>query len=65
MCLLGTIERKTNMANVWLPAACCVMDTCLLDTGELKVVEFNCINGSGFYDHDVKKIMKVWWEYHQ
>ncbi len=63
---LDTYKVKAqDMANGWLPSACCVMDTCLLDTGELKVVEFNCINGSGFYDHDVKKIMRAWWEYHQ
>lgn len=48
------------LADNWLPDPCCVMDTALLDSGEIKVVEFNCINGSGFYDHDVRKIMTTW-----
>lgn len=53
-----------KLANKWLPNECCVMDTCLLDGGDMKIVEFNCINGSGFYDHDVKKIMTAWSAYH-
>lgn len=48
------------LADKWLPDSCCVMDTALLDSGETKVVEFNCINASGFYDHDIKKILKAW-----
>lgn len=56
--------KAQDLANKWLPAANCVMDTCLLDTGEIKVVEFNCINGSGFYDHDIKKIMTAWSKYY-
>lgn len=47
----------------WLLSACCVMDTCLLDDRQYKVVEFNCINGSGFYDYDIKKIMTALYEY--
>jgi hypothetical protein len=50
-------------ADQWLPDACCVMDIALVEH-ELKVIEFNCINGSGFYDHDVTKIFKALWEYH-
>ena len=52
------------LAYQWLPDACCVMDTALLDSGETKVVEFNCINGSGFYDHDIKKVMTAWMEHY-
>lgn len=59
--LYGLIQ---SLADKWLPSACCVMDTCLLENGETKIVEFNCINGSGFYDHDIKKIMTAWWRWH-
>lgn len=52
-----------SLADKWLPAPCCVMDTCMLSNGVTKVVEFNCINGSGFYDNDVGKVMTHWWRY--
>ncbi len=52
--------QAQEMADKWLPNACCVMDTALLDSGEMKVIEFNCINGSGFYDHNIKKILTAW-----
>lgn len=52
------------LADKWLPDSCCVMDTALLDSGDMKIVEFNCINGSGFYDHDMRKIMKAWFDFH-
>ncbi len=35
----------------------CVMDLALTNEG-LKVVEFNCLNASGFYYHDVRAIVK-------
>ena len=38
------------------------MDLALVKEG-LKVIEFNCINASGFYDHDVKAIMTSLYEY--
>jgi len=42
-------------ADKWLPNRNVVMDLALVDN-ELKVIEFNCINCSGFYNHDVRKI---------
>ena len=53
-----------TLADKWLPDPCCVMDLALLKEGETKVVEFNCINGSGFYDHNIKKVMTAWSKYH-
>lgn len=52
--------QAQTLADKWLPNPCCVMDLALLDSGDIKVVEFNCINGSGFYHHDIKKIMTTW-----
>lgn len=56
------LEEAQSLADRWLPDQCCVMDVALVDD-ELKVIEFNCINSSGFYDHDVDKIFKEWYEY--
>lgn len=46
-----------RMAGEWLPHRNCVMDIALVDDG-FKVIEFNCINCSGFYDHDIPLIVK-------
>ncbi len=43
--------------NGWLPMDTCVMDMALTPEGEYRVVEFNCINCSGFYDHDLKALV--------
>ncbi len=51
------------MATKWLPHECCVMDVALLDGDTFKVVEFNTINGSGFYDNDVNVIVSAMSEY--
>lgn len=56
------ITEAQAMADVWLPHDCCVMDTALVDD-KLYVVEFNCINSSGFYGHDVDKIFRELWKY--
>jgi hypothetical protein len=57
------LKEAQTFADKWLPDECVVMDLALAD-GELKVIEFNCINGSGFYDHDIPKIFESWWNYH-
>ena len=49
------IARK--MAEKWLPCENIVMDICLLESGEYKVVEFNCINSSGWYNSDIEKFI--------
>jgi hypothetical protein len=51
----GVYREAQNLADGWLPAPCVVMDTALVN-GELKVIEFNCINASGFYNHNVDLI---------
>lgn len=58
------INEAQSMADIWLPDPCVVMDTALVGD-EIKVIEFNCINSSGFYDNDVDAIFKALWEYHQ
>ena len=49
------IAEAQTFADKWLPHENCVMDIALVD-GKPKVIEFNNINGSGFYDHDVEKV---------
>ncbi len=56
------IEAAQEMANVWLPHETCVMDIAKTEEG-LKVIEFNCFNGSGFYVNDISKIVKAVTEY--
>lgn len=60
-------ERLTNaqlMANAWLPHENCVMD--LADTEDgLKVIEFNCINAAGFYNHDINAVVEALTRYYQ
>lgn len=58
------IDEAQTFADKWLPDDCCVMDLALVD-GELKVIEFNTLNSSGFYDHDIPAVFKALWEYHQ
>jgi hypothetical protein len=59
----AVIDEAQSLANVWLPDQCVVMDTALVGD-EIKVIEFNTINSSGFYDNDVDAVFKALWEYH-
>ena len=56
------IAEAQQFADKWLPSPCCVMDLALVDN-QLKVVEFNCINSSGFYDTDIDLILKELYNY--
>lgn len=49
---LEVLEIAQKMADLWLPETCVAMDIGVTEEG-YKVVEFNCINCSGFYDHDL------------
>ena len=57
------IDEAQGIADIWLPCDCVVMDTALTFQG-VKVIEFNCINSSGFYDNDIKAIFTALWAYH-
>lgn len=59
------IKEAQQLADGWLPSPCCVMDTAIIEeSSDTKIVEFNCINASGFYDNDISAIFKTLWEYH-
>lgn len=52
------LKEAQQMANIWLPHPTCVMDLAETDEG-LRVVEFNTFNSSGFYHHDIPKIIRA------
>jgi hypothetical protein len=58
-----------KLADKWLPHETCVMDICLVknENGghDMKIVEFNSLNSSGFYDHDVDLLFKRLSEYYE
>ena len=59
----AVIQEAQRFADGWLPDPCCVMDLALVNN-EVKVIEFNCINSSGFYDNDVDAVFKSLYDYH-
>lgn len=50
------IAEAQTFADKWLPHDTCVMDLALTDDG-VKVIEFNCINSTGFYYNDIPAIV--------
>lgn len=53
----NVLLEAQKLADIWLPSPVCVMDIALVDN-EFKVLEFNCFNASGFYDHHLPIIIK-------
>lgn len=56
------IDEAQTLADKWLPHETVVMDVALTNYGP-RVIEFNCLNGSGFYDHDIRKIVRTVTDY--
>lgn len=50
-------EAAARATKEWMPSPNIVIDLALLSSGEYKVVEFNCLNSSGFYNSDVSKLV--------
>jgi hypothetical protein len=50
-------RRARQMAEACLPSANIVMDIRRLRNGEFNLVEFNCLNSSGFYNADVRNFV--------
>jgi hypothetical protein len=53
----AVLQEAQALADCWLPHECCCMDVALWD-GKPYVVEFNGLNASGFYDHDMTEIVR-------
>lgn len=58
----AVIREAQAFADDWLPHQTCVMDIALVEDGP-RVIEFNCFNGSGFYEHDLPKIVRAVTDY--
>jgi len=59
------ILEAQKLADNWLPNINCVMDVAVTsEYDEPKIIEFNSINASGFYDHDFGKIFNSWYSYY-
>lgn len=56
------IAEAQALADKWLPHETVVMDVALTNDG-VKVIEFNCFNGSGFYYHNIKAFVQAATEY--
>lgn len=56
------ICEAQKLADKWLPNSCCVMDVASV-RGKKKVIEFNCINSSGIYSVDQKKVFDSLFEF--
>lgn len=52
----AVINEAQQFADKWLPHETVVMDIGLTNYGP-RVIEFNNLNGSGFYKHDISKIV--------
>jgi hypothetical protein len=50
----NVLAEAQRLADGWLPHETCAMDVALTDKG-LYIVEFNCLNSSGFYYHDIRQ----------
>jgi hypothetical protein len=49
-------SSQTNAVSQAALKAKCNVDGKVID-GSLKVIEFNCFNSSGFYAHDIDKVI--------
>lgn len=49
-------EAARRLQGVYQPAKCFTMDLCMTDDLQIKIVEYNCINCSGFYEADVSSL---------
>jgi hypothetical protein len=54
----AVLAEAQGLADAWLPHECCCMDVALCED-QLRVVEFNCLNASGFYDHDIEAFARA------
>lgn len=60
----SVLDEAQALADYWLPHPCCVMDVGLVDGQPIpQIVEFNGINASGFYAHDVRAFAKALSDY--
>ena len=57
------MAKAKEFAQGWTPNDVVVMDMGRLRDGTYGIIEFNCFNASGFYGHDLDKVLKAVTEY--
>lgn len=55
---LDVLGKAEEYAKLYTPADIFVMDLCLIKD-EIKIVEYNCWNASGFYDSNLEKLFEA------
>lgn len=53
------LKKAQELAPKYQPDNVFTMDLGLLKNGEIEIVEYNCFNGSGVYDADVKMLVNI------
>lgn len=53
------LQFAEDMVNIWCPDRGFVIDIAVLPDNELKIVELNNLNSSGFYSCDIGKIVNA------
>jgi len=51
------LDSAAQMVKEWMPSPNIVIDICRLKNGDYKVIEFNSLNSSGFYNCDVGAVV--------
>jgi len=59
------LDAAEKYCRLYQPDDIYTMDLCKMDNGEIKIVEYNCWNGAGLYQSDIKKIFKSVYEYYK
>jgi len=59
----AVVKQAQRFADKWLPHDCVVMDLAYT-VDDVKVIEFNCINASGFYRNDIPAVFRELYRYH-
>jgi hypothetical protein len=52
------IDFAESVAGIWMPVPILELDVAKTADGQLRIVELNCFNGSGFYAADVASIVR-------
>lgn len=52
-------SKAQELAKLYQPTKCFTLDLCLLDNGDIKIVEYNHFSASGNYENDMSKVFEL------
>lgn len=55
----AVFEKAKEIAKLYQPSKCFTLDLCLLENGDIKIVEYNHFTASGNYNNDISKIYEL------